>query len=88
MDALGQALNDRGFADAWLAEQCRVVLGPAGQHLDGRSGPPELGVMARTQSKQDEDEDEDEGHDRQRRRRRRRPRRSPSPSLQLIRCRH
>ncbi len=33
-DALGQALDDRGLADAGLADQHRVVLGPAAQHLD------------------------------------------------------
>src|SRR5690606_16637542 len=33
--ALGQALGDRGLADAGLADQHRVVLGPALQHLDG-----------------------------------------------------
>ena len=34
-DALGEALHDRGLADAGLADQHRVVLGPAGQDLDG-----------------------------------------------------
>ena len=33
-DALGQALDDRGLADAGLADEHRVVLGAAGQHLD------------------------------------------------------
>ena len=33
-DAPGQALGDRGLADAGLADQHRVVLGPARQHLD------------------------------------------------------
>ena len=33
-DALGQALDDRGLADAGLADQHRVVLGAAGEHLD------------------------------------------------------
>ena len=33
-DALGQALDDRGLADAGLADQHRVVLGAALQHLD------------------------------------------------------
>src|SRR5690606_3536695 len=34
-DALGQALDDRGLADAGLADQHRVVLGAPLQHLDG-----------------------------------------------------
>ncbi len=34
-DALGQALDDGGLADAGLADQHRIVLGPARQHLDG-----------------------------------------------------
>ena len=34
-DALGQTLDDGGLADAGLADQHRVVLGAAGQHLDG-----------------------------------------------------
>ena len=34
-DALGQALDDRGLADAGLADQHRVVLGAPGQDLDG-----------------------------------------------------
>ena len=34
-DPLGQALHDRGLADAGLADQHRVVLGPPGQDLDG-----------------------------------------------------
>ena len=33
-DALGQALHDRGLADAGLADQHRVVLGATAQHLD------------------------------------------------------
>ena len=33
-DALGQSLDDRGLADAGFADQHRVVLGPALQHLD------------------------------------------------------
>ncbi len=33
-DALRQALDDRGLADAGLADQHRVVLGAARQHLD------------------------------------------------------
>ena len=33
-DALRQALDDRGLADARLADQHRVVLGAARQHLD------------------------------------------------------
>ena len=32
-DLLGEALDDRGLADAGLADQHRVVLGPAGEHL-------------------------------------------------------
>ena len=42
-DALGQALDDRGLADAGLADQHRVVLGPARQHLDD---PADLVVAA------------------------------------------
>ena len=34
-DALGQALDDGRLADTRLADQDRVVLGPAGQDLDG-----------------------------------------------------
>ena len=34
-DALGQALNDRGFAHAGLTNEHRVVLGAALQHLNG-----------------------------------------------------
>ena len=34
-DALGEALGDGGLADAGLADQHGVVLGAAGQHLDG-----------------------------------------------------
>jgi hypothetical protein len=33
-DALGQALDDGGLADAGLADQHRVVLGATRQHLD------------------------------------------------------
>ena len=33
-DAPGQALGDRGLADAGLADQQRVVLAPAAQDLD------------------------------------------------------
>ena len=33
-DALGEALDDRGLADAGLADQHRVVLGAAREHLD------------------------------------------------------
>ena len=33
-DAAGEALDDRGLADAGLADQHRVVLGAAGEHLD------------------------------------------------------
>ncbi len=33
-DPLGQALGDRGLADAGLADQHRVVLGAPGEHLD------------------------------------------------------
>ena len=32
-DALGQTLHDGGLADAGLADEHRVVLGPPGQHL-------------------------------------------------------
>ena len=42
-DALGQALDDGGLADAGIADQHRVVLGLAGQDLDH---PPDLGVPA------------------------------------------
>ena len=34
-DALGQALHDGGLAGARLANEHRVVLGAAGEHLDG-----------------------------------------------------
>ena len=34
-DALGDALDDRGLADAGLADEHRVVLGAPRQHLDG-----------------------------------------------------
>ena len=34
-DALGEALDDRGLADAGLADQHGIVLGAARQHLDG-----------------------------------------------------
>ena len=34
-DALGEALHDRGLADARLADQDRVVLRPTAEHLDG-----------------------------------------------------
>ena len=33
-DALGEALDDGGLADAGLADEHRVVLGAAGEHLD------------------------------------------------------
>ncbi len=42
-DALGDALHDGGLADARLADQHRVVLGPSGQHLHR---PPHLLVAA------------------------------------------
>jgi hypothetical protein len=42
-DALGQALDDGGLADAGLADQHGVVLGPAREHLDGA---PDLLVAA------------------------------------------
>ena len=42
-DAQRQALDDRGLADAGLADQHRVVLGSARQHLDGA---PDLFVAA------------------------------------------
>ncbi|GLE51007.1 hypothetical protein ATCCBAA256_05940 [Mycobacterium montefiorense] len=32
-DALGQSLDDRGLADAGLADQHRIVLGATGEHL-------------------------------------------------------
>jgi hypothetical protein len=38
-----QALDHSGLADPGLANQHRVVLGPAGQHLDY---PPDLGIPA------------------------------------------
>ncbi len=34
-DPQREALGDRGLADAGLADQHRIVLGPAGEHLDG-----------------------------------------------------
>ena len=34
-NAQRQALDDRGLADAGLADQHRIVLGAAGEHLDG-----------------------------------------------------
>ncbi len=34
-DALGEALDDGGLADARLTDQHRIVLGAAGEHLDG-----------------------------------------------------
>ena len=40
-DALGEALDDRGLADAGLTDQHRVVLGTPRQHLDH---PADLGV--------------------------------------------
>ena len=33
-DAQGQTLDDRGLADAGLADEDRIILGPARQHLD------------------------------------------------------
>ena len=42
-DALGEALDDRGLADARLADQHRVVLGPAREDLDDA---PDLLVAA------------------------------------------
>ena len=42
-DALGEPLDDRRLADAGLADQHRVVLGAAGQHLDDAA---DLGVPA------------------------------------------
>ena len=42
-DPLGQALDDRRLADARLADQDRVVLGPAAEHLDHAA---DLGVAA------------------------------------------
>ena len=46
-DALGQALDDGGLADAGVADQDRVVLGLPGQDLDD---PPDLGVSLITGS--------------------------------------
>jgi len=37
-DPLGQALDHRGLADPGLADQDRVVLGPAGQHPGSPAG--------------------------------------------------
>ncbi len=34
-DALGQSFGNRGFADAWIADIERVVLGAAAKYLDG-----------------------------------------------------
>jgi hypothetical protein len=42
-DALGQALDDGGLADAGLADEHGVVLGAAREHLDD---PADLGVAA------------------------------------------
>ena len=42
-DALGQALDDGGLADAGLADEDGVVLGAARQHLDDAA---DLGVAA------------------------------------------
>ena len=42
-DAMRQALDDRGLADARLADQHGIVLGAAGEHLDGA---PDLLVAA------------------------------------------
>ena len=42
-DALGEALDHGGLADAGLADEHRVVLGPPGQHLHD---PADLGVPA------------------------------------------
>ena len=42
-DALGEAFDDGGLADAGLADQHRVVLGPAREHLDD---PADLVVAA------------------------------------------
>jgi hypothetical protein len=42
-DALGEALDDGGLADAGLADQHRVVLGAPGEHLHH---PADLGVPA------------------------------------------
>ena len=42
-DALGQSFDDGGLADAGLADEHRVVFGPARQHLDD---PPDLLVTA------------------------------------------
>ena len=33
-DATGEALDDSGLADSWLADEDGVVFGAAGEHLD------------------------------------------------------
>ena len=48
-DALGKALDDRRLADPGLADQHRVVLGPALQDLDGAPNlvvAPDYGIQA------------------------------------------
>ena len=42
-DALGEALDDRGLADAGVADQHRVVLRLAREDLDRRGGSPRPG---------------------------------------------
>jgi hypothetical protein len=45
---LRESLDDRGLADAPVADEHRVVLGPPGQHLDGLLdllSPPDDGVQ-------------------------------------------
>ena len=42
-DAARQPFGDRGLADAGIADEQRVVLLPAAQHLDGAA---DLGVAA------------------------------------------
>ena len=42
-DALGEALDDGGLADAGLADEHRVVLGPPAEHLDDARGSPRRG---------------------------------------------
>lgn len=43
-DALGEAIDERGLADAGVAQHDGVVLGAAGEHIDdparGRGGQP------------------------------------------------
>ena len=46
-DSAGQAFGNGRLADAWVADEQRVVLLPAAQHLDGAlnlGGPPDQGI--------------------------------------------